>query len=138
MKGTGHEPNISNVTLRFIKDTDSALAALRSGEVHVNYGVPDTKFDVVKSDSKLSLQTIQSNAVSYLLFNTKNRDVAKSEDLRKAVLYSINQDEILQFYNNNKYKAASTVSPIVQTGNELKADPAKVKEYLDKYRASAK
>ena len=138
MKGTGHEPKIANVTLRFIKDTDSALAALRSGEVHVNYGVPDTKFDAVKGDSKLSLQTIQSNAVSYLLFNTKNRDVAKSEDLRKAVLYSINQDEILQFYNNNKYKAASTVSPIVQTGNELKADPAKVKEHLDKYRAAAK
>lgn len=138
MKGSDHEPKIAHVTLRFIKDTDSALAALRSGEVHVNYGVPDTKFDAVKGDSKLSLQTIQSNAVSYLLFNTKNRDVAKSEDLRKAVLYSINQDEILQFYNNNKYKAASTVSPIVQTGNELKADPAKVKEYLDKYRAAAK
>lgn len=136
MKGTDHEPKISTVKLRFIKDADSALSALRSGEVHVHYGVPETKFDVVKSDSKLSLQNIQSNTVSYLLFNTKNRAVAKNEDLRKAVLYSINQDEILQVYKNNKFKAVSTVSPMVNTGNELKADSALAKEFLNKYKAS--
>lgn len=136
LKGTEHEPKISNVTLRFIKDTDSSLAALRSGEIYVYYGVPSTKFDVVNSDSKLQLQNIQSNAVSYLLFNTKNRAVADNVDLRKAVLYSINQDEILQFYNNTIYKAVSTVSPLVQTGLELKADPAKVKEHLNNYRSS--
>ncbi|MMZ65930.1 Bacterial extracellular solute-binding protein, family 5 [compost metagenome] len=84
----------------------------------------------------MKLQSMQSNAVSYLLFNTANRDVAKSSDLRKAVLYSINQDDILQFYKNNKIKAYSTVSPLVQTGNELKADPAKVKEFLAAYKAS--
>lgn len=52
------------------------------------------------------------------------------------MLYSINQDEILAFYNNNKLKAVSTVSPLVKTGNELVADAAKVKEYLEKYKAS--
>ena len=82
------------------------------------------------------MYAIRSYYVSYLLFNTSNRDVAKSDDLRKAVLYSINQDEFLQFYNNKKIKAVSTVSPIVKTGNELTADPAKVKEYLDKYNAA--
>ncbi|MCM3494958.1 ABC transporter substrate-binding protein [Paenibacillus lactis] len=136
MKGTEHEPKIEQVKVRFIKDADSTLSALRSGEIHLYYGVPETKYDVVKGDSKLKLQTIESNAVSYLLFNTKNRDVASSEDLRRAVLYSINQDEILAYYNNNKIKAYSTVSPIVKTGNELVADPAKVKEYLAAYKAS--
>ncbi|MEK8128232.1 ABC transporter substrate-binding protein [Paenibacillus filicis] len=136
LKGTKHEPKIDTVKVRFIKDTDSALSALRSGEIHLFYGVPETKFDIVKSDAKLKLQTTESNAVSYLLFNTKNRDVAKSDDLRKAVLYSINQDEFLQFYKNNKIKAVSTVSPLVKTGNELKADKAKAKEFLDKFRAT--
>lgn len=138
LRGTKHEPKINKVILRFIKDADSQLAALRSGEVYVNYGVPETKFDLVKNDSKLSLQSIESNAVSYLLFNTANREVAKSADLRKAVLYSINQEDFLKFYNNHIFKAASTVSPIVKTGNELKADPKKVKEFLDKYRAASK
>lgn len=138
MKGTEHEAKISNITVRFIKDTDSSLAALRSGEIYVYYGVPSNKFDVVNSDSKLQLQNIQSNAVSYLLFNPKNRAVSDSVDLRKAVLYSINQDEILQFYNNTIYKAVTTLSPLVQTGLELKADPAKVKEHLNNYYASKK
>lgn len=135
-KGSKDEPKISTVKVRFIADTDSALSALRNSEIHLYYGVPETKYDIVKGDGKLKLQTIESNAVSYLLFNTKARDVAKSEDLRKAVLYSINQDEILAFYNNNKLKAVSTVSPLVKTGNELVADAAKVKEYLEKYKAS--
>ncbi len=138
MKGTEHEPRISKIIVRLFKDADSALSALRSGEIHVYYSVPETKYDIVKGDSKLKLQTIPSNGVTYLLFNTKNREVAKSEDLRKAVLYSINQDEILQFYNNNKIKAFSTLSPLVKTGNELKADPAKVQEFLNKYREGAK
>ncbi|MGN7401848.1 ABC transporter substrate-binding protein [Cytobacillus praedii] len=136
MKGTENEPKISNITVRFIQDADSALSALRNGEIHMYYGVPETKYDVVENDSKLHLQRIESNGVSYLLFNTANRAVAKSDDLRKAVLYSINQDEILSYYQNNKIKAVSTVSPIVNTGNELKADPAKAQEFLNKYKSS--
>ncbi|WP_148929223.1 ABC transporter substrate-binding protein [Paenibacillus methanolicus] len=136
LKGTSHEPKIENVKIRFIKDADSALSALRSGEIHVFYGVSETKFDVVKGDAKLSLQTLPSNAVSYLLFNMKNRPVAESADLRKAVLYSINQDEILAYYNGNKFKAVSTVSPLVKTGLELASDPAKAKQFLDAFKAA--
>ncbi len=136
MKGTANEPKVNNIKVRFIKDMDSTLSALRSGEIHLFYSVPENKYDVVKGDTKLALQTIPSNAVSYLLFNTKNREVAKSADLRKAVLYSINQDEFLAYYKNNKIKAVSTVSPLVKTGLEVKADPAKVKDFLAKYKAS--
>ena len=136
MVGTKHEPKISNVTMRFIKDVDSTLAALRNSEIDLFYGVPETKFDVIENDDKLTLQSVESNAVSYLLFNTANRDVAESEDLRKAVLYSINQDEFLSFYHDNKIKAFSTLSPLVKTGNVLEADPEKVKEYLNDYKAS--
>lgn len=138
MKGTEHEPKITNVTVRFIEDADSALSALRNGEIHMYYGVPETKYEVVENDSKLKLQRIESNGVSYLLFNTKNREVAKSDDLRKAVLYSINQDEFIDYYQGNKIKAVSTVSPIVDTGNELKADSEKVKEFLKSYQESKK
>lgn len=134
-KGTDAAGKIDTVKVRFIQDTDSALSALRSGEVHLVYGIPETKFDVITSDSKLKLTSIESNAVSYLLFNTGERPVAKSENLRKAVLYSINQDDFISFYKNNKIKAISTVSPLVKTGNEFNADANKVKEFLAAYRA---
>lgn len=136
MTGTENEAKISNVTVRFIQDPDSTLSALRNGEIHIFNGVPETKYDLVEGDSKLTLQKSDSNAVSYLLFNTKNRAVSDSEDLRKAILYSINQDEILNYYQGNKNKAVSTVSPLVDTGNEVVADPAKVKEFLETYNSS--
>ncbi|MBS4220660.1 hypothetical protein KHA96_20390 [Bacillus sp. FJAT-49711] len=138
MKGTDFEPRISQVTVRFIENPDSALSALRNGEIHLFNGVPETKYDLVEGDSKLHLQKNKSNAVSYLLVNTSNREVANSEDLRKAILYSINQEEFINFYQGNKMKASSTVSPLVETGNELKADSAKAKEYLAKYQDGKK
>ncbi len=134
MKGTENEAKISNINVRFIAEADSALSALRNGEIHFYYGVPETKYETVEKDDKLKLQRIESNGVSYLLFNSKGRDVSKSEDLRKAVLYSINQDEFIDYYQGNKIKAVSTVSPLVDTGNELKADSDKVKEFLKKYQ----
>lgn len=138
MNGTENEPKISKVVVRFIKDTDSALSALRSGEIHALSAVPETKLELVTNDKKLKLLGMESNGVSYLLFNLENREVSKSEDLRKAVLYAINQDEIIKFYNNKKFKAVSTLSPLVKTGLELKADANKVKEYLNKYRGTVK
>lgn len=133
--GSEFEPKISKVTVRFIEDADSSLSALRNGEIHLFNGVPETKYELVENDDKLVLQKNDSNAVTYLLFNGSDREVAKSENLRKAVLYSINQDEFLNFYQGNKKKAYSTVSPLVETGNELIADPAKVKEFLAAYQA---
>lgn len=135
MPGTENEPKIANVTVRFIADADSALSALRNGEIHIFNGVPETKYKLVEDDSKLTLQKNDSNAVTYLLFNTKGRNVSESESLRKAILYSINQDEIINYYQGNKKKAVSTVSPLVETGNEVKADAAKVDEFLEAFKA---
>ncbi|WP_060204979.1 ABC transporter substrate-binding protein [Sporosarcina koreensis] len=133
--GSEFEPKISNVIVRFIEDADSSLSALRNGEIHLFNGVPETKYELVENDDKLVLQKNDSNAVTYLLFNAADRAVAKSENLRKAVLYSLNQDEFLNYYQGNKKKAYSTVSPLVDTGNELIADPTKVEESLADYQA---
>jgi peptide/nickel transport system substrate-binding protein len=134
--GTKLEPLVNKISVRFIADNDSALAALRNGEVHVLQTVPETKISVVEEDTNLTLKTADSNAVTYALFNPKGRAVSESADLRKAVLYSINQDEFISYYQGNKLKAVSTVSPLVNTGLELKADAAKVKEFLTKYNES--
>lgn len=133
--GSEFEPKIDNVKVRFIQDPDSALSALRNGELHLFNGVPETKYELVENDNKLFLQKNDSNAVSYLLFNTaEDREIGKSGSLRKAVLYSINQDEFITYYQGNKKKAYSTVSPLVDTGNEHVADEAKAKEFLENYR----
>ncbi|EON73488.1 ABC transporter substrate-binding protein [Lysinibacillus sphaericus] len=131
--GSEYEPKIAKVNVRFIADNDSAVSALRNGEIHVLQAVPETKLDIVKSDAKLTLNTADSNAVTYLQMNTSGRALSKSADLRKAILYSINQDEFISYYQGNKKPAVSTVSPLVNTGLKLEADSEKVKEFLNAY-----
>jgi len=131
--GSEFEPKIAKINVRFIADNDSALSALRNGEIHILQTVPETKLDIVKSDNKLTLNTADSNAVAYLQMNTSGRAVSDSVDLRKAILYSINQDEFISYYQGNKKPAVSTVSTLVNTGLELKADSEKVKEFLKAY-----
>lgn len=138
MAGTEHAAQIANVTVRFIGDADSALSALRSGEIHLLAGLDETKYDVVEGEDSLSLQSMPSNGVAYMLFNANGREVSDSADLRKSILYSINQDELSTAYDGLKLKAYSTVSPLVDTGNELVADPAKVEEFYQNYLDSIK
>lgn len=134
--GSEYEPKIKNISVRFIDDNDSALSALRNGEIHVLQSVPETKYDVVTSDKNLTLNQADSNAVSYLQFNTSGREVSDSADLRKAILYSINQEEFITYYQGNKRPAVSTVSPLIDTGLKLEADKGKVTEFLKAYNES--
>jgi len=138
MTGTDNEANISNVTVRFIGDEDSALSALRSEEIDLMYGLGETKYEVVEDEENLTLQSRQSNAVKYLMINVdSDREVAQSADLRKSILYSINQDEISSAYDGLKLKAYTTLTPLVDTGNELVPDQAKVEEFYQNYEDSA-
>ena len=135
--GTDDAPLANTINVRFIQDNDSALSALRNGEIDVLQSVPETKLDIVEGDENLTLKTADSNAVTYLQMNLKgDRDVSKSADLRKAILYSINQDEFISYYQGNKKPAVSTVSPLIDTGLKLEADAAKVKEFLQAYNDS--
>lgn len=133
MTGTENEPKVSEIVVKFIQDADSALSALRNGEIHILNGVPETKYDLVNDDEKLTLQQNESNGVSYLAFNMDGREVSESAALRKSILFSVNQDEFISFYQGNKMKAVSTVSPLVNTGLEVVADSAKAKEFLNEY-----
>lgn len=133
MVGTKHEPKISNVEVKFIKDADSSLSALRSGEIQLLYAVPEDKFQLVEGDAKLKLQTRPSNGVSYAFFNLLGTSKFSDLNLRQAVLNTIDQDQLLAVYNNLKIKTYSTLTTLVDTGNVHKADLAKAKEYLQKY-----
>lgn len=135
--GTDDEPLANTVNVRFIQDNDSALSALRNGEIDVLQSVPETKLDIVNEDKNLTLKTADSNAVTYLQMNLQgDRDISKSADLRKAILYSINQEEFISYYQGNKKPAVSTVSPLIDTGLKLEADTDKVKEFLKAYNDS--
>lgn len=133
MTNSDHSANIKNASVRFISDEDSALSALRAEEIHFLYGLNETKYDIVEEEDNLELQSMPSNGVSYMGFNMDDREVSESKDLRKSILYAISQEEINSAYEGNKLKAYSTLSPLIDTGNELTADPQKVEDFYEAY-----
>ena len=56
-----------------------------------------------------------------------------SKALRQAVLHSIDQEEFISFYQGNKLKAVSTVSPLVDTGLTVEHDEAQVEQLIQDY-----
>lgn len=126
---------ISSVTVRFIGDASSSSSALRAGEVDLLYSLSEVNYPIVEKEASLTLQSIPSNGVAYMLFNTNTpgRPVSDRVDLRKAILYAINQEEINAAYQGLKLPAFTTLSPLVDTGNSLVADPAKVEEFKTNY-----
>ena len=132
MPETDHEPKINEVLVKFIQDAESALSALRNGEVHVLYGIKENRYETVEEDASLYLQTNQSNGVTYVAMNTEEGPLT-SKALRQAVLHSIDQEEFISFYQGNKLKAVSTVSPLVDTGLTVEHDEAQVEQLIQDY-----
>lgn len=135
MPGTDSAPRIKNITVKFIADNDAALSALRSGEVHCLYSVPETKYDTVESDPNLQLTKIEANSVSYMIYNLREGSQMNNVTLRKAVLAAINQEDLIAVHAGQKLPAYSTLSPLVDTGNKLVYEEGKAQELLAQYQA---
>lgn len=133
MPGTKYEANIDTVICKFIKDADSSLSALRSGETDLLYGISEDKYSLIEGEPKLTLQKMQSNAVGYAFFNLKDGSIGKDKNIRLSILNAISQEELITVYNNNKLRTYSTLTPMVNTGNELIANLDASKEYMNKY-----
>lgn len=130
LPNTEYEPKINEVIVKFIQDSETALSALRNDEIHILNGVAENRYDTVVDDDRLTLQQNESNAVTYLNFNMNDREVSTNTALRQAILYSINQDAFISFYQGNKMPAVSTVSPLVKTDLKLEANPDEVQRLL--------
>lgn len=136
MKDTASYPNIKTLTIKFIRDLDAAVSALRSGDVYILYDIVPDKLNVIESDTNLVLQKIPSNALIFAFINMSEGHITSDVNIRKAVLYSIDQDSFIAVNDNYGYRAYTTISPIIDTGNILKQDKEKVKEYLKAFRES--
>lgn len=128
---------IQNVVVKFIADTDTALSALRSGDVDFPYNLPATKYDIVEQDENLGLQMNPALRVYMLAFNMHgNSEVSKSADLRKAIASVINFDEINAVRAGNSIQVYSPISGCLDCGNKLNYQPGDTQKYLDAYFAS--
>ncbi|MDL2294272.1 ABC transporter substrate-binding protein [Ruminococcaceae bacterium OttesenSCG-928-D13] len=127
-------PTIKTVDVKFIKDSENALSALRAGELHALYNIPTSKIEVVQQESFLSMKEIDSNAFNYCAFNFKGKfaDV----NLRKAAQYAVDQVQLSAVFNNRLIPTYSPLTPVLGTGKSVEADAAKSAEYLKLWQES--
>lgn len=130
-------PKITNMYMKFIKDATAATSAFRAGEIDILGSVAATDVDVVEADSKFTVMKRSSNGVTYMHFNQMEGSKMNNVNLRKAVLYAINQEDFIAYNNGYVNPVYSTVGTIIETGNVHVHDLAKSAEYLAAYQAEA-
>ena len=129
--GTEWAPRVLNVDMLFIPNKDAEIVAFRSDETHLLFFVPPDQFDLVTQNDNHYLIIVPSHAHNHMVPNFNG--VLGSRYLRLAVLYSINQADIMAFYQHRYYPASSPISSMVNTGNEIVADPERVAYFLNRF-----
>ncbi len=138
MPETDRFAKIDEVHVKFITQADSAAASFRAGELDMITSVPEQLISVIESDPKFSFTSRATPSVTYatINMNPEHDRVVMDEDVRKAILYSIDQNAYIAYYNGNKMPAYTTLTPLfAEAPNALVADPNKVSEHLAAYHA---
>lgn len=122
--------SIRNVTVKMINDKAAMVNALRSGDVDM--ALPTgINVQTCEQDPNLAVVSNSSDVVYYMTFNLSN-SVMKDINLRKAVLYAINQDDVIKVVNGRGVRASSTLT-MIPTGNVWNQDLNKAHEFMNTY-----
>ena len=123
-------PSIKYIYMKFIKDTTSATSAFRAGEVDILGSVSANDVASVESDAKFTVLKRSSNGVTYAVFNLLEGSKMTDVNMRKAVLYAINQNDFVAYNDGYGMPVYSTVGTLVETGNVHAQDLVKANHYL--------
>lgn len=138
MAGTEHEPKIKNIAIKFIKDQTAATSAFRANEIDILDAVNSNDVATLEENKDYKVFKYVRHSANYCDMNMKDGNVLANEDLRKAVFYAINQEELVAYHNEMVMPLYSTFSTLIDTGNKQKQDLEKSAEYLKKYQEAAK
>ncbi|WP_308637449.1 ABC transporter substrate-binding protein [Paenibacillus silvisoli] len=133
----GGKPHLDSITYRIAKDTNAANLALQSGEINVKYLDPQD-VSTIEGTGKFDIMPYAEGRLSYVLFNeNSDRGALKKKEVRQALSYALNRDEVIQAaYSSAEYadaaKSILTPDTLYHT-NEVPSfdnDAAKAKELL--------
>lgn len=109
----GEKANLDTVTYRVIADSNSANIALQNGEVQAKYVQPD-EVENVESKGNVDIVAYDEGMVDNMIFSQSSNDILKKKEVRQAISYAINRDEIIKAaYKSDEYavKATSLFAP---------------------------
>ncbi len=128
-------PYLDKVTFRFIPDPNSAMAALKSGDVDVSgFGLGPESVDEFKKDGRF--QVIVGDTTNDVTLSLNNSKKPYSDKrVRLAITHAINKEEVLKgaMFGYGKI-LGSNVDPLnpyyVDVSKRVPYDPAKAKRLL--------
>lgn len=82
------------LTFRYYGEASARLIALENGEINVCMTVSDSDLQFAKEDKNIVVEDFTSSNLFYFCFNCES-EVGKDMDLRKAVAYAINRDQMV-------------------------------------------
>ena len=135
MPDTEWTPNIKYLNIKMMADMNTAYSALRSGEV--DDCMPEGNWGSLREAPNVAITERESTSVTTLFFNLMEGSKMNDINLRQAIRYAVNQDDIIAIKEGTVTRAHSTLT-MIPTGNEWNADLEKSAEYLQKYRDSLK
>lgn len=131
----GVVPETKKITIKHIANASSRLMALESDEVQLIYTLANTEIDLARQNDKIEVIEFPTTRLYYFAFNSSSGP-ATDLNLRKAVAYALNKEEIIAAVGDNGAEEAVTfygnaMSYYTEDIEELVSyDPEKAKEYV--------
>ncbi|MBM7624401.1 nickel ABC transporter substrate-binding protein [Sporohalobacter salinus] len=135
----GEEPKEDKLVIKVIPEPQTRVLALQGKEVDLSGGqmgsIPLGSMDVFEQEDNLEIKSTDSTTSYFLIFNNK-RDIFKKTNIRRALNYAINKDNIAEKLFNGRGKPAKglfqfTVPYVTEENNKgYEYNPEKAKNLL--------
>ncbi|WP_237761000.1 MULTISPECIES: glutathione ABC transporter substrate-binding protein GsiB [Pantoea] len=126
-------PKLDSITWRPVVDNNTRAAMLQTGEANFAYPVPFEQVQLLKNNSKLSVETWPSNMQRYISLNVTQKPFDNPK-VREALEYAINRDALVKVaFSGYADVATGVLPPKIKYSQSYPAypyDPAKARELL--------
>lgn len=126
-------PKLAGVDVKFIKDPQARLAALKTGEIDLMLYVPADAVPPIKSTPGLVYKATPSAGRVWVLFN-QARPPLNEVVVRRAVALAIDRKQLAEQVLNGAYLAPNSMYPATVPWNVpgvIRTDTAEAKKVLD-------
>lgn len=107
--------NLDSIVFRVVADANAQNTALLNGELSAKY-ISTADLEKIESDGNFNVETFKEGLVSNMVFKLNN-EALQDKNVRKAIAYAINKDEIITgVYGSEEYadKAYTVFAPTTQ------------------------
>lgn len=91
----GGKPNIDQIVFRTVADNNSTSAAFENGEISTTY-LNNEKYLQFKNNKNFKTYEFDEGMVNYMIINTKNNPILAKKEVRQAICYALDKDEIIK------------------------------------------